>query len=224
MRYGTARLLQESYTTQNFSPDNMIKCIIFDLGGVVIDYTDDKSYYPYLSKISGFSVRAVRSIIEGPLWSQIDKDQILLDDFERSVARRLKIEKQEVKWYDNYAENARINEKVIGIVRKLCKNYLLAYLSNVDRSRYSDTSMKLLKPYLNLFKWRLASCEFRLRKPTRAIYKYALRRMRLKPEEAIFIDNRLDNVVGARKAGIRSILFTTPSDLEKRLKKLNIRL
>jgi len=31
-------------------------------------------------------------------------------------------------------------------------------------------------------------------------------------------------VVGARKVGIRSILFTTPSDLEKKLKKLDIRL
>lgn len=202
----------------------MIKCIIFDLGGVVIDFTNDEHYYPYLSKISGFSVRRVKRLIEGKMWAELDKDIITQKNFERTVAKKLKIKIKEVKWYELYEKEAKVDDRTIGIVKRLRKKYTIAYLSNVDRSRYTYTVEKLLKPYLKLFDHRFASCEIRLRKPTKAVYGYVLKRMRQKSSETIFTDNTIENVRGARKAGINSVLFKNPKDLEKKLRRLGIML
>lgn len=200
----------------------MIKCIIFDLGGVVIDYTNDDDYYPYLSKTSGASIRSIKKVIEGKLWADLDKDYITQKDFERVLAKKFKIEIKDVKWYFMYEKRARLYMGTINIVKRLQKNYTVAFLSNIDRSRYTYTEEKLLKPYIGLFKSKFASCEIRLRKPTRRVYEYVLRRMRLDPSEAVFIDNTLENVAGARKVGIKGVLFKNSKDLEKQLKKMGI--
>jgi epoxide hydrolase-like predicted phosphatase len=202
----------------------MIKCIIFDLGGVVIDFTNDKHYYPYLSKVSGISIRKIKRLIEGKMWAELDKDILPQKEFDRKVAKKLGILIKDVKWYELYKKEARIEKGTIELVRKLRRKYKIAYLSNVDRSRYTETTMELLKPYLKLFDYRFASCEIRLRKPTRRVFRYVLKHMKLKSSEAVFIDNTLENVKGARKAGIKGILFKNAKELEKQLKRSGINL
>ena len=201
----------------------MIKCILFDLGGVIIDYADDRYYYPYLAKISGVPMRKVMDMIENRMEVPLDKDTILQKDFNEAVADRLGIRPSQVMWYEIYEKRGKPDRGTLGVVRRLRKNYSVSYLSNVDRSRYS-WSVKLLRPYLKLFDHRLASCEIRLRKPSAAVYKYALKRMRLKSSEVVFVDNLLINVRGARRAGIKSILFTSSKDLERKLRKMGVRI
>lgn len=202
----------------------MIKLVIFDLGGVVIDFTDDEHYYPYLSKISGASVKRIRRIIEGAtVWAQLDKDEITLQEFNRKIGKELKIHEKCVKWYEIYEKTARIDRKVIALAKTLSEKYKVAYLSNVDKSRYT-WSRKLLAPYSRIFTYKFASCDIHRRKPDCEIYLYVLQRMKFKPSEAVFIDNLKVNVAGARKAGLRGIVFKNSKDLKKRLKKLGIEL
>jgi putative hydrolase of the HAD superfamily len=202
----------------------MIKCIIFDLGGVVIDFTNEKEYYPYLSKVSRASIRSIKKVIEGKMWTALDKDYITQKDFERTVARKFGMKPRDVKWYLMYKKTAKLDKGTLALLKRLQKNYTLAYLSNVDRSRYTYTAETLLKPYRDLFKYKFASCEIRLRKPTRRVYRYVVRRMRFKPSEALFIDNMKENVVGARKAGLKGMVFKNAKDLERQLKKAGVQL
>ena len=202
----------------------MIKLILFDLGGVVIDFTDGEHYYPYLSKVSGSSIKKVRGLIEAAtVWAQLDKDEITLQEFNRKISKELKIPANEVKWYELYEKTARIDGKVMTIAKKLSKNYKVGYLSNVDKSRYTWTR-KLLKPYADVFAYKFASCDIHRRKPACEIYLYVLQRMKIKPSEAVFIDNLKENVVGARKAGLKGIVFKSSVDLKRQLKKLGVSL
>lgn len=202
----------------------MIKCIIFDLGGVVVDFYNDDDYYPYLSKISGIPLITINKIIDQDIRIDLDKSTTTQKAFDTQVAKQLGIEEKDIVWYEFYKKRAKLYKGTINIIKRLSGKYVLAYLSNTDRSRYTYTVEKLLKPYLHLFDYRFASCDIKLRKPDREIYTYALRNMKIKSGEAIFIDNQIENVVGARKTGIKSILFTSAKDLEKRLRKMHIRL
>jgi 2-haloacid dehalogenase len=56
-------------------------------------------------------------------------------------------------------------------------------------------------------------------KPDPAIYELALKRFRLKPNEAIFIDDNLDNAVGARANGFVAHQFTDACNLRTELAK-----
>jgi len=66
------------------------------------------------------------------------------------------------------------------------------------------------------------SSEVGLEKPDRRIYLMALEQMKLKPEEAVFIDDTEENVLGAGKIGMRGILFTGYQNLIIDLKSLGV--
>ncbi|CAA9540502.1 MAG: hypothetical protein AVDCRST_MAG23-2009 [uncultured Sphingosinicella sp.] len=72
--------------------------------------------------------------------------------------------------------------------------------------------------FFRRFRDIVVSGEEKLLKPDPAIYYLALDRFRLKPAEALFIDDRIVNVEGARAVGMQAHLFTDAEDLRLRLK------
>lgn len=200
----------------------MIKAIIFDVGGVIIDFDNNSDYYPYLSKVSGTGRKRIKRIIEGRLWEMLDKDMMSQQEFDREVSRRLGITEKDVLWYESYEKAGRINRKVISDIRRLSQNYKTAYLSNVDLSRYTHT-LKLMKPYKRVFNHEFASCYLHMRKPEIRIFRYVVSKMHVKPSEAVFIDNTPENVRGARHAGLKGILFKNIKGMEADLRRLGVR-
>jgi len=73
------------------------------------------------------------------------------------------------------------------------------------------------RAFFDRFKDIVVSGEVKLLKPDPAIYFLALDRFRLRPGEALFVDDRLVNVEGAAAVGMPAHLFTTAEDLRARL-------
>ncbi len=71
--------------------------------------------------------------------------------------------------------------------------------------------------FFDRFRDIVVSGEESLLKPDPAIYWLALDRFGLRPEDALFVDDRQINVDGAEAIGIRSHLFTGADDLRGRL-------
>ena len=71
--------------------------------------------------------------------------------------------------------------------------------------------------FFRRFRDIVVSGEEKLLKPDPALYYRALDRFGLKPAEALFIDDRLINVEGARAVGMHAHLFTSAEDLRERL-------
>ena len=72
--------------------------------------------------------------------------------------------------------------------------------------------------FFSSFRDIVVSGEEKLLKPDPAIYYLALRRFGLKPEEALFVDDREINVEGAEAVGMHAHLFTTAENLRERLR------
>ena len=62
----------------------------------------------------------------------------------------------------------------------------------------------------------------RLVKPDAAIYRLALDRFGLQPHEAVFVDDRQDNVDGAAAAGMAALRFTDAESLRDDLRRLGL--
>lgn len=71
--------------------------------------------------------------------------------------------------------------------------------------------------FFSRFRDIVVSGEEKLLKPDPALYYRALDRFALKPAAALFVDDRLINVEGARAVGMHAHLFTGADDLRSRL-------
>ncbi len=196
----------------------MIKAIIFDLGGVVIDFSNSR-YYAHLSRTSGLSESTIRETIERRELPLLERGMINLTTFERSVARSLGISSKNVEWYKFYTRSVSIDVDVSELIETLHNEYIIAFISNIDKSRYKYT-MKILD--LDLFDFRFASCYIGLRKPGAGIFRHALKTMKISAGQAVFIDNQPENVMGARKIGIESVRFTSRRRLDIQLSGLGL--
>jgi 2-haloacid dehalogenase len=72
--------------------------------------------------------------------------------------------------------------------------------------------------FFSRFRDIVVSGREKLLKPDPAIYYLALHRFGLRPEQALFIDDREINVEGARAVGMAAHLFTDADDLRMRLR------
>ena len=60
------------------------------------------------------------------------------------------------------------------------------------------------------------------KKTDRKFFETALARIKVKPEESLFIDDRAVNVRVAEKMGIRTILFESYEKIVEKLKEINL--
>ncbi len=193
------------------------KLVIFDLGGVVIRYSE-AWYAKELSNETRVPAKKILTLVKS-LDPKLDLGELSLERFNDIISKRLGIPKDVVKWGERFYNLSSLDYGVYRIMRKLRKRYKVVILSNISRSRYYQ-SLKIVKK--DSFERYFASCFLKTRKPERKIYLYVLQKMRVKPEEAIFIDNLKENVLGAEAVGIKGLLFTGSGKLEKDLKKLGV--
>jgi 2-haloacid dehalogenase len=72
------------------------------------------------------------------------------------------------------------------------------------------------------FRGVVVSGDEKLLKPDAAIYHLALDRFGLEPGNAVFVDDRAENVAGAEAVGMAGLIFTDADTLRADLKKLSV--
>ena len=72
------------------------------------------------------------------------------------------------------------------------------------------------------FKDIVVSADIKLIKPDPKIYAYTLNKFNINPEETVFIDDLLENIVAARESKIYGIHFTVFETCKAELKSLKI--
>jgi len=198
----------------------MIKGIIFDWGGVVIEW-DDKKTYRYISERFNLDFDYTKWKIEYELLKDVQTGKIdekeMWNRFFSSVNMKLP-EDYETLWVKKFAEYWNVNEEVIDIVKSLKKRgYKTALLSNVEPS-HADYGKK--QGIFRHFSPVILSYEIGLRKPDDRIYMLTLDKLGLKREECVYVDDREENLKPARRLGIHTILSKNTKQLRKDLSKV----
>ena len=97
------------------------------------------------------------------------------------------------------------------------KGYGIYILSNVSDNFYQYFP-KFLP--LNFFNGVVVSSDIHIIKPDEGIYKYTLNKYNLNPKECLFIDDREENIEGAKKLDINAELFK--NNFNEIIKKYNL--
>lgn len=98
-----------------------------------------------------------------------------------------------------------LNEQLINILKKLRKWYTLALLSNNNREYVQEY---IYKPGLDkLFDVMIISCNVGYRKPASEIYRILIRKLGLKPNEILFLDDEPSKLTAAEAQGLQTIVY-----------------
>ncbi len=126
--------------------------------------------------------------------------------------------------YDNLlrdiTQNEAINQDVVSLIDTLGENYQVVLITNSS----SDYLRHMLERFdlERRFDHILVSAEIGMTKPNLDIFQTALEVAGLSPEEAVFIDDRKENVDGAKALGIHGIVFEDVETLKYCLEELGV--
>tara|TARA_R110002049_G_scaffold306635_1_gene505429 strand:- start:2932 stop:3549 length:618 start_codon:yes stop_codon:yes gene_type:complete len=204
---------------------NTIDTIIFDLGGVLIDWNPE---YVFLDEFNGDRKKM-----------QWFFDTICTSDWNENQDAGYPIAKateELIKLHPEYADLIKIYygrwvemlggaiEETVGILEKLIKtnNYKIVALTNWSNETFPIALERF--EFLHWFEGIVVSGDEKTRKPFKDIYHITLNRFNITPEKAIFIDDNLRNVEAANALGIHGIHFKNPELLIQQLKNHNIHL
>ena len=107
-----------------------------------------------------------------------------------------------VDYLENYLT---LDEMFIDFAEKYSKIYDMCLLSN-DVLEWSEYLIEYYQ-INGYFKERIVSGQVHLRKPDKEIFLYTLQKLRCEPDQCVFVDNSVKNLLVAEELGIQTILF-----------------
>ena len=199
-----------------------IKNIIFDFGGVVMDWNPRyffKDYFNDDEKMEYF----LKNITTDEWNIEQDRGRTLDEGTAIQVANFPEWEKEIRAYYDNWTTmlKSEIADNV-AVLRKLeHSEYELFGLTNWS----AETFPYALENYdfFSIFKGKIVvSGTEKLIKPNPEIWHVLLNRYQIKAEESVFIDDNFKNIEVAKSLGFICIHIKEDTDLEKELRDLGI--
>ena len=213
--------MQEKKSFQHSKCSN-IKNIIFDFGGVVMDWNPRyffKDYFNDDEKMEYF----LKNITTDEWNIEQDRGRTLAEGTAIQVANFPEWEKEIRAYYDNWTTmlKSEIADNV-AVLRKLeHSEYELFGLTNWS----AETFPYAVKNYdfFSIFKGKIVvSGTEKLIKPNPEIWHVLLNRYQIKAEESVFIDDNFKNIEVAKSLGFICIHIKEDTDLEKELRDLGI--
>lgn len=203
---------------------NKINTIIFDLGGVLIDWNPRyvyKNIFKNDSKMEWF----FKNICTNEWNLMQDKGYSMKKATAEKISEFPEFEKL-IKVYYGQWENMLKDEisETVNILKKLVKskNYKVLALTNWSHETFPIAIKKF--DFLNLFEDIVVSGKIKMIKPDLEIYDYIIKKHSIIPEESVFIDDNSSNIIGAQKVKINAIHYKNCEQMVEELKKYGVKI
>jgi 2-haloacid dehalogenase len=201
-----------------------VDTIIFDLGGVLIDWNPKYLYrkvFDTEEQIDWF----LNNICTMEWNVEQDAGRTFSEATQHLVNQYPGHEKEIRIFYDRWTEmlGGEIKDSVALLHQlKQMNNHSLYALTNWSAEAFPVARQRF--EFLQLFEGIVVSGEENTRKPFKDIYEIVIDRYQLTPQKSVFIDDNLENVVGAKAVGMHGIHFKNSQQLINELQYLGVQL
>lgn len=198
---------------------NTIRALFWDIGGVLLtnawDHEErDLAVEHFLLNKTEFESRHKELVVA------LEEGKLTLDNYvDRAVFYEPRtFSREEFKQF--MFSLSRPKPKALELAHSLLAKYAMATVNNESRelNQYRIQQFNLADTF-HLF---VSSCFVGLRKPDEKIYQLALDLTQYSAEECCFIDDRPENLAGAEKAGLRTLLAKDAEQLRRDLQSLGV--
>lgn len=198
-----------------------IDAVIFDLGGVLIDWNPRHLYRKLFDDEA--AMETFLGEVCAPAWN-LEQDRgrpwaaAIAELSAQHPDQAELIAAYRARWPEM------LNGPIAGTVAILEElddaGTALFALTNWSAETYPHAEQ--IYGFLGRFRAVVVSGRIGLIKPDAAIYRHAIARFGVAPERTLFVDDSAKNVAGAAAVGLRAIRFTTPDALRRDLAALGL--
>jgi glucose-1-phosphatase len=194
----------------------LIKAIIFDVGGVLIRTEDPLPRRRLEERLGLSSGQAEFIVFNSERGRSAQLGQLTSTQLWAGVQDELGLDDEGLHQFrSDFFGGDVLDRTLIDFIRRLRSRYTTAIISN-----YMDELPTLLRDVHavdDAFDLIVVSSQEKIMKPDAEIFQRTLARLKLRPEETIFIDDFAHNVEGARAMGMKAIHFGPGTDLQAAL-------
>jgi 2-haloacid dehalogenase len=199
-----------------------IETIIFDLGGVLIDW-NPRYLYRKILKDEDQVTWFLENICTSEWNDQQDAGRSFEEATRELILKHPEWEEAINAWYGRWQET--ITGSISGTVDILKKikgsnGYRLYALTNWSAETFPWALDNF--EFLHWFEGILVSGQEKTRKPFPEFYQLLFDRYAIDPSRALFIDDNIKNIEGARALGLPSVHFQNPDQLKSELTRLGV--
>ena len=202
-----------------------INNIIFDLGGVLIDWNPD---YVFLNEFQG-NKEKMKEFYNKVCTFDWNENQDAGYSLQEATEDRVKLFPQYEEWIRMYYGRWKdmLGESIketVEILEKFFEHpaYRVIALTNWSAETFPVALERF--DFLHRFEGIIVSGKEKTRKPFPEVYQLALSRYNMKAEESLFIDDNLRNVLAAIEIGINSVQFKNATKLSDYLDEIGIKI
>ena len=199
----------------------MIKCILFDMGGVILSGNIEFILGEIAKefKVPVGDLLQYRKEHKEELWDGKKSVKDIAKFIKEKYSFEGSVEEILALWKKTYLAVNHPNKEAVLLVKQLkdhCKVGLISNLwdfhveINKERNLFAD------------FEPCLLSCKIGMHKPQKEIFELAIKRANVKGEECVFIDDRAEYFSVAQSVGMKTIEFKNVSELILNLKALGV--
>ena len=196
----------------------MIRAIVFDLGGVLIDLSYENCVRAFLDILGFERIYELLDLShQKGIYGEMEAGLVTADEFRAEVLRSSRPGAVPADVDRCMAALLTgMDPKKVPLLERLAEKYAIYGLSNnneISVARMHQIYEENGLDWRRVFRKEFISCRMKLMKPSREIFDTAATEIGFPPEEILFVDDSQKNVDGAVAAGWQSVLYVQGTDL-----------
>jgi putative hydrolase of the HAD superfamily len=200
----------------------MIKAIVFDIGGIVIRESSTKNRKVLAQKygfkeadFSAFAKKNLEKSFKG--W----RAEEFFSDLIKELQLKQRPEELVEEWLKTRNKTSKVDNKIKNLLIRLKKRYVIGCLTNTTLLNDKAAARRKVYPLFNVV---INSAKVKKMKPEKEIYQLLIERLKVSPEEVVFVDNKEEYLEPAKNLGINTIFYTKYYKLLLELNKLGVKI
>ena len=195
-----------------------VRAVYFDIGGVLLRTEDPLPRREWERRLGLEAGRLAKLVFENPTAQRSTIGGAAESEVWQEVGRSLNLSPQHLnELREDFFAGDRWDTDLLALIRGLRPEIRTGVISNTWLGA-RDVMARWINPAT--FDTVVFSAEEKYRKPEEKIYRIALGRLGLAPEEAMFFDDFPENVEAARRIGIQASVFPGSQPTIEMLRKL----
>lgn len=198
---------------------NAVRNVIFDLGGVVVDWNPDH-IVSRVQPVAELQAALKEALFGHADWRMFDRGTLSESELIERLQLRLGATRPEVDAILDAVRSSLVEKpESVELLRALqAQGTPLYCLSNMPASIY--THLRQRHSFWDAFSGIVISGQVQMMKPEPEVFRHLLDAFNLRPEESVFIDDLPANIESAKQVGLHTIWFKDAAQCRRELQRI----